>query len=79
MRLLVVPTIKICVPRQHIRTSHLTNGSIATKILMALTIELSLLKAVVGGGIKEFEDIKDKDDEVDADTTMDVVDVDPVV
>ena len=44
---------------------------------MATTIDLSLLKAVVVvGGTKEVGDIKDKDKEVDADTTMDVVDMD---
>ena len=47
---------------------------------MALTIDLSLIKAVVVvGDTKEVGDTKDKDKEVDADTTMDVVDVDLVV
>ena len=80
LRLLVVPTRKICVPRQHDRTNHLTNGLIATTIVTALTIYLSLLKAVVvAGDTKEVGDIRDKDKEMDADTTMDVVDVDLVV
>ena len=78
VRLLVVPTRKICVPRQHYRTNHLTNELIATTIVMALTIDLSLIKAVVvAGDTKEVGDIKDK--EVYADTTMDMVDVDLVV
>ena len=56
------------------------NGSIATKIVMAITINLILLKeVVVVGDTKEVGNIKDKDEEVDADTTMDMVDVDLVV
>ena len=52
------------------------NGSIATKIAMAITINLSLFKVmVVFGDNKEVGDIKEKEEEVDADTTMDVVDV----
>ena len=77
---MVVPTRKICVPRQHARTNHLTNGSIATKILTEITIDLSLLKVVVEvGDTNEVWDIKDNDEEGDADTTMDVVDVELVV
>ena len=47
---------------------------------MALTINLSLLKlVVVARDTKEVGNIKDKNEEVDTDTTMDVVDVDLVV
>ena len=77
---LVVPTRKTCVPSQHARTNHIMNGLIVTKITMAITIDLSLLKAaVVAGNTKEVRDIRDKDEEMDADNTMDVVDVDLVV
>ena len=56
------------------------NGLIVTKITTAITIDLSLLKAaVVAGDTKEVRDIRDKDEEMDADNTMDVVDVDLVV
>ena len=47
---------------------------------MAITINLSLLKAaVVAGDIKEVGDIRDKDEDMEADITMDVVDVDLAV
>ena len=56
------------------------NGLIASTITMEITIDLSLLKAVVvAGDTREVGDMKNKDGEVDADTTMDVVDVDLVV
>ena len=61
VRPLVVPTRKTCVPRQHARTNHLTNGLIVTRIVLAITIDLSLLKAVVVAGYtKEVGDIRDK-------------------
>ena len=47
---------------------------------MAITIYLSLLKAVVmEGDTKEVGDIRYKDEHMDVDTTMDVVDVDLVM
>ena len=53
------------------------NGLIFTTIVMVIPIDLSLLKAVeVDGDTKEVRDIKDKNEDMDADTTMDVVDVD---
>ena len=56
------------------------NGSIVTTIVMAITIDLSLLRAVVvDGDTKEVGDIRDKDKEMDADTTMEVVEVDLVL
>ena len=56
------------------------NGSIDTTIVMAITINLRLIKAmVVVGDTKQVGYIKDKDKEVDADTTMDVVDMELVM
>ena len=52
------------------------NGLIVTKTVMEITIVLSLLKAVVVAGYtKKFRDIRGKEEEMDADTTLDVVDV----
>ena len=54
-------------------------GVIATSIVMAITTNLSLLKAVVVVEYtKEVGDIKDKDEEADADTTIDVVEKVPL-
>ena len=47
VRPVVVSTRKICVPRQHARTNHLMDGLIVTTIIMAITINLSILKAAV--------------------------------
>ena len=55
-------------------------GLIVNTIVMEMTFDLSLIKAVVVvGDTKEVGDIKDKDEDMDAYTTMDVVDVDMVV
>ena len=52
------------------------NGLIVTTILTAITINLSLLKeVVVSGDTKEVRYIKDKDEEMDSDITMEGVDV----
>ena len=56
------------------------NGLIFTTIVMTITIDLSLLKAVVvAGDTKEIGYIRDKEEDMETDTTMDVVDVDLVV
>ena len=56
------------------------NGLIFTTIVMEITINLSLLKAVlVAGDTKEVRDIRDKYKDMDMDTTMNVVDVDLVL